>query len=160
MEMEGKKQEYAKKVMLAKIIASLILIVAGIVMLVCGEINPAFYPGGMFSLVAVMWIWLFSPIKHDKENSRISKDDHDNKIELPDSVFDYERKSYTAIRECFTQAGFSNIKCIPLNDLTMGLLKKPNWVDSITINGNDIESGDDEYAPDAKIVIYYHSKSI
>lgn len=159
MEMEEKKRADAKKAMLVKIIVSLVLIVAGVVMIACGEINAAFYPAGMFSIMAVMWIWLFTLAKRNKESSNVNKVNDGNKIELPESVFDYEKKSYMAIRECFIEAGFSNIKCIPLNDLTMGLLKKPNWVESITINGDDIETGEDEYSPNAKIVIYYHSKS-
>ena len=57
----------------------------------------------------------------------------------------------------FTNAGFHNIQCIPLNDLTMGLLKKPGMVESITINGRSVTSGGKKYSPDAAVVISYHS---
>ena len=55
--------------------------------------------------------------------------------------------------------GFTNIKCVPLNDLTVGVLKKPGMVDSITINGQDLSSFGKKYPKDAMIIISYHSKS-
>lgn len=39
----------------------------------------------------------------------------------------------------------------------MGLLKKPNMVESITINGHNTTSGGKKYNPDATVIITYHS---
>ena len=57
----------------------------------------------------------------------------------------------------FVSAGFTNVRCVPLNDLTMGLLKKPGMVQSITIRGKEITSGGKKFSPDAPVVISYHS---
>lgn len=59
----------------------------------------------------------------------------------------------------FSSAGFTNIQCVPLNDLTTGLLKKPHMVESNTINGQKINSGERKFSPDASVVISYHSFS-
>ena len=54
-------------------------------------------------------------------------------------------------------AGFTNVSCIGLGDLAVGLLYKPGKVDSITINGKRISAGGKKYPKDAKVVISYHS---
>lgn len=83
--------------------------------------------------------------------------DFGDKVRVPAAISDYENKSYAAIEAMFTNAGFHNIQCIPLNDLTMGFLKKPGMVESITINGKSVTSGGKKYSPDAAVVISYHS---
>ena len=70
-----------------------------------------------------------------------------------------KKKNYSAIEAMFVSAGFTNVRCIALNDLTMGVLKKPGMVDSITINGREVTSGGKKYPKDAAVVISYHSLS-
>ena len=38
-------------------------------------------------------------------------------------------------------------KTIPLNDLTVGLLKKPGMAESITINGQSVTTGGRKFLP-------------
>lgn len=101
---------------------------------------------GMVAFCIIMYMWL------DNKEEEIEFDD---RIKLP-SVGDYQKQSYSSVEEKFKSAGFTNIRCVPLNDLKVGLLKKPNRVDSITINGKYV-NWSKKYPSDAAIVISYHS---
>lgn len=163
MEIAEKKRASEEKTKSLKIKISLILAVVGIVMMVggyllgdaTGDSDSGLYMismVGFFPLMGSAYIWLFSKNKDDD-------DDFGDKVKVPSSISDYEKKSYTAIESIFRSAGFSNVRCVPLNDLTTGILKKPNMVDSITINGHEISSGGKKFSPDAAVVISYHSFS-
>ena len=78
-------------------------------------------------------------------------------IKVPSGADDCEGKNYQAIETLFKSAGFSNIACVPLNDLSTGWMKKPGTVDSVTINGQEQEEWKEKYLPTAAIVITYHS---
>ena len=77
---------------------------------------------------------------------------------LPDLAWNYERKDYKAVETVLRSAGFTNIRCVPLNDLSFGVLYKPGMVESLTINGKDNISATKRYSKDAQIVISYHSR--
>ena len=68
-----------------------------------------------------------------------------------------EKAKRTKVLLTVVSAGFTNIKTIPLNDLTVGLLKRPGTVESIIINGKSVTSGGKKFSPDATVVISYHS---
>ncbi len=92
----------------------------------------------------------------------ISKDDDDDLVEkakIPSSISNFEKKNYHAIEAMLVSAGFTNVKCVPLQDLTVGVLKRPGIVDSITINGHEVSStmGGQKYPKNTPIVISYHS---
>lgn len=162
LEMEEKKIIDNKKAIKTKIIISLILLTVGIVIIALGSLagsasgdsNSGFYTVAMIGFFPVMgaaFIWLLSVKKDDEDG------DLGDKVKVPSSIDDYERKSYMAIESMFISAGFKNIKCVPLNDLSFGILKKPGMVESITINGHEITSGGGKFSPDAMVVISYHS---
>lgn len=145
-----------------KIIISLVLAAIGIIMMVggfmlgsnSGDPDSGYYMMslvGFFPLLGAGFVWILS--SDDKDDD----DDYGDKIRVPSGIEDYERKNYVAVETILRGAGFTNITCIALNDLTVGLLKKPNMVESITINGKEIDSGGKKFAPDAKVVISYHS---
>lgn len=161
MEMAEKLQEAERRKLALKIKISLALAIIGILMIVIGYMagentgNPdsGFYMlslVGMFPLMGVAYIWLFSG---DSEKENIL----DGKVKVPSSVEDCEHKNYEVIEASFRSAGFVNVKCVPLNDLTFGLIKKPGMVESIIINGEEITSGGARFLPDASVVISYHS---
>ena len=77
---------------------------------------------------------------------------------LPGIAWNYERKDYKAVETVLRSAGFTNIRCVPLNDLSFGVLYKPGMVESMTINGKDNISATKKYSKDAQIVISYHSR--
>ena len=78
-------------------------------------------------------------------------------IRVPASISGYEHKNYQAIRSIFESAGFSNIICTPLDDLTRDTSRKLNMVDTITINGKLVTPGYGKYSKDATVLITYHS---
>lgn len=84
---------------------------------------------------------------------------HDeNKVKVPFAVINGNYENYAVAETLFIQAGFTNVKTIPLNDLTFGLLKKSGEVESITINGRNISSYfTRKFDADAAVLITYHS---
>lgn len=161
MEIAEKKTAAAERTKTLKVKISLILAAVGIIMMVAGNMlghssgdsDSGYYmmsTVGFFPLMGAVYIWLLSKDKDDD-------DDFGDKVKVPSGISGYEKKSYVAIEAMFRGAGFTNVNCIPLNDLTFGLLKKPNVVESITIDGKEITSGGKKFAPDAKVVISYHS---
>lgn len=79
-------------------------------------------------------------------------------IRFPKSVFPYEEKTYPVVENAIKNAGFNNVAVINMHDLTLGLLKKPNVVDSIEVDGKSISSGGKVYSPDVRVTIMYHGK--
>ncbi len=161
MAMAEKQQTEDRKILRLKIIISLILAIVGSILLVVGSLageasgNPdsdlymlSFV--GMFALLGIAYIWLFSGLNEDREC-------YDGKVRVPSGVDGFEKKNYAAVEAAFKSAGFTNIKCVPLNDLTVGLIKKPGTVESITINGKSVFAGGKKYYPDAAVLISYHS---
>ena len=165
MELAEKKRADAEKTKALKIKISLIMATVGILMMVIGYMgghasgdpDSGLYMlsmVGFFPLMGAGYIWLFS-----KKNDDDDDIDLGDKEKVPSSISDYEKKNYSAIEAMFVSAGFTNVRCIALNDLTMGVLKKPGMVDSITINGREVTSGGKKYPKDAAVVISYHSLS-
>lgn len=113
-------------------------------------ISIGFLMAGMVCLLILMNMW-----QNDSSDERGV--DSGEIIKVPSSISNYSEKDYATIESIFTRAGFTNIRSVPLNDLTIGFLKKAGTVDSITINGNTITSGGKKYSPDATIIITYHS---
>lgn len=145
---EKKRAEDAKNTKI-KIIISIIMGIIGIVLLLT---NAGI--GGMvgwFILIGVMFIWVFSN-KNEEEDV-----DFGDKVKVPSTISNYEQMNYASVESILSSAGFTNIDCVALNDLTTGLLKKPSMVESITINGHRIESGGKKFVGDAKVIISYHS---
>ncbi len=163
MELAEKKRLASEKMTKTKIKISLILAVVGILMMslgylagsATGDSDSGFYMIsmiGFFPLMGAAYIWLFSKDKEDE-------DDFEDKAKVPSSISDYQSKNYSAIEAMLSSAGFTNIKCVPLNDLSTGWIKKPDTVESITINGHEVTSGGRKFPRDSAVVISYHSFS-
>lgn len=152
MEMLEKKRVSREKVNALKIKISIVLGIIALFTLGIGFTGNAvgLLMVGVFALLIIFYMWIMSD--EDKEEEV----DFGDKVKVP-SLSDFEKQSYVAIEAKFRSAGFLNIKCVPLNDLKMGLLKKPNMVESITINGHNTTSSGKKYPPDATVIITYHS---
>ena len=157
MELLEKKRATSQKVKTLKIGITVAL---GLVMLICFGIGYSVDGGsgalmvGMVCGIIIMYMWLMNKDKDEDDDIDLG-----DKAKVPSSISDYEKKNYSAIEAMFVSAGFTNVRCVPLNDLTMGVLKKPGMVDSITINGREITSGGKKFPKDAAVVISYHSLS-
>lgn len=165
LELVEKKQADERKTRTLKVIISLTLATIGILMMVIGNAlghasgdpNSSYHMVsliGFFPLLGAAYVWIFSTKKSTDEEVDLG-----DMAKVPSSISEYEKKSYSAIEAMFIGAGFTNIKCVPLNDLTVGILKKPGMVESITINGHTISSGGKKYPKDAPVIITYHSLS-
>ena len=163
MELAEKKRIDAKKNKAFKIRISLILGIVGSLMAVIGYVggylsgdndSGLYFVGmlGLLFLISIILIWFYP-------NNEADDADFDDKAKIPASISNYGSKNYHAIEAMFVSAGFKNVKCTALNDLAVGVLKRPGMVDSITINGRYISStmGGKKYPRDAAVIIYYHS---
>lgn len=83
--------------------------------------------------------------------------DHSNEIKVPNSAKNYKGENVNATVKGLEALGFVNIETEPLNDLSLGWIKKENTVDSIYINGNSTFSSDTWFPYNAEVQIYYHS---
>lgn len=153
IEMAEKKREAAHKALAFKIKASIILILISIAMMILGQVGPLENLSLMaiFPMLAVFYIWIFTAGQDEHESD-------DSQVRVP-LISDYQKNSYETIEERFRNAGFLNVKCVPLNDLSIGLFQKPDLVDSITINGHSVTTEGKKYPPNVPVVISYHSFS-
>ena len=79
-------------------------------------------------------------------------------IRFPKNLGDLSEQNYAVIQQKLLSAGFCNITCISMHDVTLGLLQKPGMVESITVNGEKVVSGRKIYMADVPIVITYHGR--
>ncbi|MBT9772065.1 hypothetical protein [Coprococcus catus] len=84
--------------------------------------NDGFIMPGLICCIIMACMWLLGDDQDDDS-------DFGDKIKVPKAVFDYEDKNYAAMETLFKSAGFTNVKSVPLNDLAVGLLKKPGMVE-------------------------------
>lgn len=156
MEIIAKKNFAKEKFKRFKVIMTVILGVVCLLSIAIGYSSNGSLSALMVGMVS--GIILFSMWINNIENG---DDDinYSDKIRVPSSISNYENKNYASIEAMFKSAGFTNVRCVPLNDLITGLLKKPGIVESITINGHSITSGGKKFSPDASVVISYHSFS-
>lgn len=149
---EELKEARQKKLKLGIIVGSI-----GALILIIGAVAKIDMMISLGFLIAVVGgIFLFGAFNNDSND-----DDTDlvleSKAKIPDTVYEYEKKTYSVIEESFKAAGFTNVKSVPLNDLTVGVLKKPGFVESITVGGKNARKGD-KHPKDAPVIISYHSK--
>lgn len=107
---------------------------------------PVIGGGGYF-------IFKFLP---EKENEK--REIANGGIRFPESVFPYKEKTYTVVENAIKSAGFTNVTLVNMHDVTLGLLKKPNVVESIEVNGVSLMDGGKVYSPSVPISIIYHGK--
>ena len=164
MEFAMQKWQAAEQRRKNKVKLALGLGIAGALMLIIGyaggkasgDPNSGIYMIGMVGFLAIEAAAIMAMSNKDDDDTDVSS--FSDKAVLPETAWNYERKDYQAVETVLRSAGFRNIKCVPLNDLTVGLLYKPGMVESISINGNDNISPTKKYSKDAQIVISYHSR--
>lgn len=96
--------------------------------------------------------------KAKKQSEENPSEFYEDKIKIPPAVNDGTSENYVVIEMMLAQAGFTNIKSVPLNDLTFGVRSKPGTVERITINGKELSTYfRKKFDADVPIVITYHS---
>lgn len=149
IEKECEERERTKR---EKGIVKTVVAFLAIVFIIIG--NCAWNDGLIFAGILCCFILLFMWINDRKKPDEL---DFGDKVMVPSSISGYKNKNYEAIEAIFRSAGFTNVKSIPLNDLTAGLLKKPGMVESIIINGQSVTGGGTKYMPNVSVIISYHS---
>lgn len=78
-------------------------------------------------------------------------------IRFPSGLDTLNDKTFETVKTTLSSIGYENISGVNLHDIKLGILKKPNTVESIMINGEKAQVGK-VYLPDTSIVITYHGK--
>ena len=155
MELIEKELKKSKKIKTFKVILCLILGVIAFFTIGFGFTSEAygFAFVGLFSMCGIGFIGL--SMDKDRVDIDVLLGDM---VKVPDIASNFENKNYEIVEGAFVGAGFTNVKSVPLNDLTFGLLKKPGMVASISINGEEINSSGKKFLPNAMVIISYHSR--
>lgn len=148
---EAELQSKREQIAYAKRKKTLAAIVIGAVILLSIRFDISFV--GTPLLLSELVIFFL--IHRDKK--RLEEVGVGEKLRVPSVVSEFSEKSYTMIEAALSGAGFKNIRCVPLNDLVIGIRKKPGTVESIVINGHAITSSGGKYPAESTVVISYHS---
>lgn len=100
--------------------------------------------------------YLIFKILPEKENNRSLI--RNGGIRFPKGIMPFNDKNYEVVRNALENAGFTNITCINMHDLTIGLLQKPGSVESVSVNGKAIISEGKVFMPNDPVTITYHGK--
>lgn len=91
-----------------------------------------------------------------KERSRIML--QNGGIRFPKDLDPISEQNYAVVRSALENAGFNNITCINLHDLTFGIFQKPGRIATVTIDGKPYIPSRKIYMPNVPITITYHGK--
>lgn len=100
--------------------------------------------------------YLVFKVLPDKENEKILR--QSGGIIFPKGLEPFSENNYQVIYNELLNVGFTNVACINMHDLTLGLLTKPGKVERVTVNGKQIMSGGKMYMPSTPITITYHGR--
>ena len=92
----------------------------------------------------------------ERENDKVKL--QNGGIRFPKGLEPFTEKNFEVIQSALRNAGFTNISCINMHDLTFGILQKPGKVEKITVDGKDITAGGKVYMSNIPITITYHGK--
>lgn len=92
--------------------------------------------------------------KRKEEIIRIKKEM--GAIKLPSGIMPVTGKNYEMVQYILRMNGFTNVVCINMHDLTLGLFVKPGTIEKVEVDGKELYSSDELYFPDVEISIYYH----
>lgn len=92
----------------------------------------------------------------DRANEKVLR--QSGGIRFPKGLEPFSENNYEVVYSQLQNAGFTNISCVNMHDLTLGILTKPGKIEKITVNGNLISSGGKVYLPNSPIIITYHGR--
>lgn len=150
LELAEKDAERKRKARnLAYAIAAAFLIVGLIILLISEDSMP----GGIM-VFSAMLIAEFTFISSSDGNKRRTVGPND--VQISDEMSHFDKKNFQSVVSLFASAGFTNIVTVPLNDLNFLTQWKNGQVETVTIKGDSIRSGDVFKKADA-VTITFHS---
>lgn len=118
-----------------------------------GAFMALFYIGGPVIGGGAYFLFKVLPEK-DNDNDRLQQ----GWIRFPRGFEPFDDANYETAKNMLINAGFTNVSCVDLHDLTFGIINKPGKIAKITVDGKEITSGGRVYMPDVPIMISYHGK--
>lgn len=162
---EKEEQEAAKKNKVKKITMITWLGVSAILLLISVikmNLSDSDGLGGFFMLFYVFLpvfigggILLFKVIPDRERDKKLLQS---GGIRLPSMQGGYRGKNVVEVEQVFYQAGFTNVQCISMNDVVLGIFQRPNIVENVIIGGSERQTGGRVYMPNVSIVIRYHGR--
>ncbi len=92
-------------------------------------------------------------------NSTKETDYSEGNIKISSTSNTFKGNNYQTVQKQLTDLGFQNIEFSQITDLIIGFLTSDGEVEKVTINGHEDYSANSTFAPNAKIIVYYHTFS-
>ncbi|WP_044975584.1 hypothetical protein [Ruminococcus sp. HUN007] len=135
-------RRFNKILIIIWIIVSLILLITALYVGI-----PVILVGGYITLIR---------IPHFIDNKRMIMET--GGIRIPTSLFPCEDRNFNEVLLTLEGLGFTNVSCVNLHDVMIGIIKRQGSVEKITVNGIEVQFGGRMYPKNAAIVITYHGR--
>ena len=142
-----------------------IALIAGIMMLVgiiyCIVATDIIWGIAIIEFAVLIFLFLGMKWLHDRKEEKDSMEEllHPGRVTIPSSIMNYQLKNYKTVESELKGAGFTDIQCIPHHVSPLDVLKRPDMVAAIHVNGKRITGAPETFSKDAKITISYYSRS-
>jgi uncharacterized Zn finger protein (UPF0148 family) len=152
LELETLENEKKRKALMIAYGIALIFVIAGFIIY---SVSPM---GGLGAIEIGALIGLFTFLsqmnKHEKKQVVVGEDE----VMITAPMTNCSEKDYNHAILLFKDAGFTNVKAVPLHDLNILTRRKQGLVETVTINGSEDFHINDVFSKKVNILISYHSK--
>ena len=161
LEIEEREQAHRNKVrsilfyvwLASIVIVGMVLLVMGITGGWTDAFLGLFYIGGPVVGGGAYILFKLLPDKEVEKDVRAK-----GGVRFPRGLGDFTEQHYETVQSALLSAGFSNVRCVSMHDVTLGIFQKPGMIEKITVDGKQIRMGGRFYEPDVPIVITYHGR--
>ncbi|NLD45652.1 MAG: zinc ribbon domain-containing protein [Clostridiaceae bacterium] len=163
-ELDISEAQQSQKSTASEILTGLWIILSLIILTIC-VIKIAFLDDFTVGFMMLFYVggpiigggaYLLFKLMPEKENERAIL--RNGGIRFPKSLEPFSEQNFQMAENILKNAGFTNVSCVNMHDLTLGLLRKPGKIETITVNDVKIMSAGKVYPANAAIVITYHGK--
>lgn len=114
---------------------------------------------GIWCILIGVCISMFAHLSTDEKKKKRRTYVNPNEVQITEDMIYYREKNFNSINMLFMGAGFTNVTCIPLNDLNIFTQKRNGQVESVTINGSEEFEEGDIFPKASNVLITYHSRN-
>ena len=159
LEIAEEKHAIRKKLVIIWILATFMMLIVSIILLI--HPNPDFGLTGLLILeltvgLAIGGGVLLFKVLPEKENEKAMI--RNGGIRFPKGLEPFSENNFEIVHNSLQGAGFTNISCVNLHDVTLGIFQKPGKIEKIVVDGKEITSGGKVYMPNVAISITYHGR--